>query len=114
MVKRSGAEKKSQRPNEEGRMYVRVTTFAVDASSLTKLSDKIAKLAPIAKTLPGVADIYVAWRGDGQGVVVAAYESEDAAKKAVLRLQAVWGELAGLLKGAPHTDNYDYVEHVAG
>jgi hypothetical protein len=95
-------------------MYVRVTAFEVDPVSLSKLSDKIAKIAPIAKSLPGVVDIYVAWRGDGHGVVVAAYASEDAAKKAVARLQAVWGELAGLLKSPPRTDAYDNVEHVFG
>jgi hypothetical protein len=95
-------------------MYVRVTMFAVDAAGVATLAAKVAKLAPIARTLPGVADIYVAWRGDGQGVVVAAYDSEEAAKKAVARLQAVWGELASLLKGPPHTDSYDHVEHVVG
>jgi hypothetical protein len=95
-------------------MYVRVTTFEVEPSNLSTLADKIAKIAPIAKSLPGVADIYVAWRGDGRGVVVAAYESENAAKKAVARLQAVWGELASVLKSPPRTDVFDYVEHVSG
>jgi len=95
-------------------MYVRVTTFEVDPSNVSKLSDKIAKIAPIAKNLPGVADIYVAWRGDGRGVVVAAYASEDAAKRAVVRLQAVWGELAGVLKSPPRTDSFEQVEHVIG
>ena len=95
-------------------MYVRVTAFEVDPPSLSKLSDKIAKIAPIAESLPGVADIYVAWRSDGRGVVVAVYTSEDAANKAVARLQVVWGELAGLLKSPPRTDIYDHVEHVFG
>ena len=95
-------------------MYLRVTAFAVDPARLSQLPDKIAKIAPIAKSLPGVADIYVAWRGDGRGVVVAAYVNEDAASKAVARLQAVWGELAGLLSSPPRTDAYDTVEHVFG
>jgi quinol monooxygenase YgiN len=95
-------------------MYVRVTAFEVEPSSLAKLSDKIAKIAPIAKTLPGVVDIYVAWRGDGRGLVVAAYASEEAAKKAVARLQAVWGELADLLISPPRTDAFEHVEHVKG
>jgi quinol monooxygenase YgiN len=95
-------------------MYVRVTAFEVEPSNLSTLADKIAKFAPIAKALPGVADIYVAWRRDGHGVVVAAYESEDAAKKAVARLQAVWGELAGVLKAPPRTDVFEHVEHVIG
>jgi len=95
-------------------MYVRVTTFEVDPSDVSKLSNKIAKIAPIAKSLAGVVDIYVAWRGDGRGVVVAAYESEDAAKKALARLQAVWGELASVLKSPPRTDSFEQVEHVIG
>jgi hypothetical protein len=95
-------------------MYVRVTSFEVEPSGLAKLSDKIAKIAPIAKTLPGVVDIYVAWRGDGRGVVVAAYASEEAAKTAVARLQAVWGELADLLISPPRTDAFEHVEHVKG
>jgi hypothetical protein len=95
-------------------MYVRVTAFEVEPGDLSKLSDKIGKIAPIAKSLPGVVDIYVAWRGDGHGVVVAAYESESAAKKAVARLQAVWGELAGVLKSPPRTDAFEHVTHVIG
>jgi hypothetical protein len=95
-------------------VYVRVTAFEVDPSQLPELARKIAKLAPIAKALPGVADIYVAWRGDGHGVVVARYDSEEAAKKAVARLQVVWGDLAGLLKAPPHTDAFDTVERIVG
>ena len=95
-------------------MYVRVTTFEVEPASLDKLSENIVKMAPIAKALPGVLDIYVAWRGDGHGVVVAAYASEGAAMKAVARLQAVWGELAGLLKSAPRTNSYESGEHIFG
>jgi hypothetical protein len=95
-------------------MYVRVTAFEIDPSRLSELSGKIAKMAPIARSLPGVADIYVAWRDDGHGVVVAAYDSEAAARKAVGRLQAVWGELAGLLRSPPRTDAYGTVEHVSG
>jgi hypothetical protein len=34
--------------------------------------------------------------------------------KAVARLQAVWGELAGLLKSAPRTNSYESVEHIFG
>jgi hypothetical protein len=95
-------------------MYLRVTAFEIDPARLSQLPDKIAKILPIAKSLPGVADIYVAWRGDGRGVVVAAYVNEEAASKAVARLQVVWGELAGLLTSPPRTDAYDTVEHVFG
>jgi hypothetical protein len=95
-------------------MYVRATSFEVDASRVPELSARIARMSPIAKTLPGVLDIYVAWRADGRGLVFAVYESEEAAGRAVARLQAVWGELANLLVSPPRTDIFDTAAHVAG
>ena len=93
-------------------MYARVTTFKVDPSRLAELPAKVAEMAPRAKKLPGVVDIYAAWRSDGQGVVVALYESKEAADRAVARIQALWGNLAGLLNGAPRTDIYETAEHL--
>jgi hypothetical protein len=95
-------------------MFARVTTFKVDPSRLGELQASIARMRPAAKGLAGVVDIYVVWRGDGQGVVTAIYESRAAADKAVMRIQALWGAFAGLLQGAPRTDIYETVEHVAG
>ena len=59
-------------------MYVRVTSFKVDPARLQEVSEKIAEMGPRAKALPGMIDIYAAWRGDGQGVVVAIYRSRRA------------------------------------
>ena len=72
-------------------MYVRVTSFKVDPARLQEVSEKIAEMGPRAKALPGMIDIYAAWRGDGQGVVVAIYRSKEDADRAVARIQAMWG-----------------------
>lgn len=93
-------------------MYARVTTFKVDPSRVAELSAKVAEIGPRAKKLPGVVDVYAAWRSDGQGVVVALYENKDAADRAVARIQALWGNLAGLLSGAPRTDAYETAERI--
>ena len=95
-------------------MYARVTTFRIDPSRLGELQASITRMKPAAKGLAGVVDIYVAWRGDGQGVVTAIYESKAAADKAVGRIQALWGAFAGLLQGAPRTDIYETVERIGG
>ena len=95
-------------------MYARVTTFKVDPSRLNELATKIEEMTPRAKALPGIVDAYGVWRGDGQGVVVAIYSSKAAAEAAVARIQALWGDLAGLLSSAPRTDIYENVAHVAG
>jgi hypothetical protein len=95
-------------------MYARVTSFKVDPSRLNELAAKIKEMQPAAKALPGIVDIYAAWRADGQGVVTAIYNSKAEADSAVAKIQALWGTLAGLLKGAPSTDTYDTVEHIVG
>jgi hypothetical protein len=93
-------------------MYARVTTFKVDPARVAELDAKVREMAPRAKALPGMIDAYAAWRGDGQGVVVALYENKEAADRAVVRIQALWGNLAGLLSGAPRTDAYETAEHI--
>ena len=95
-------------------MYVRVTAFKVDPSRLPELSAKVDEMRPLAKALPGMIDAYAAWRGDGQGVVVAVYQSKHAADAAVARIQAIWGSLAGLVNGAPRTDAYEDGAHITG
>jgi hypothetical protein len=95
-------------------MYARVTSFKVDPSRLGELPAKIKEMQPAAKALPGVVDIYVAWRADGQGSVTAIYASKADADSAVAKIQALWGVLAGLLKSAPDTQAYDTVEHLVG
>ena len=93
-------------------MYARVTSFKVDPARLQELSAKIEAMGRRAKALPGMVDAYVAWRGDGQGVVVAIYQSKADADRAVARIQALWGDLAGLLSGAPRTDAYENTAHI--
>ena len=93
-------------------MYVRVTNFKVDPARLPELSAKIEEMGPRAKALPGMVDAYAAWRPDGQGVVVALYENKEAADRAVARIQALWGDLVGLLSDAPRTDAYENAAHI--
>lgn len=93
-------------------MYARVTTFKVDPARIAELPAKVAEMGPRAKLLPGIVDVYAAWRSDGQGVVVALYESKEAADRAVARIQALWGNLAGLIAGAPRTDAYETAERL--
>jgi hypothetical protein len=95
-------------------MYARITSFKVDPSRLGELATKIKEMQPAAKALPGIVDIYAAWRADGQGAVTAIYRSKADADAAVAKIQAIWGTLAGLLKTAPDTQAYDTVEHIVG
>ena len=93
-------------------MYARITTFHVAPSRLDELPAKIAKLSHLIKALPGMIDAHAAWRADGQGVVIAIYQSREHADAAMRRLQVIWGSIADLLTGPPRTDVYDTVQHI--
>jgi quinol monooxygenase YgiN len=95
-------------------MYARVTTFKVDPARLGEVLAKIKEMGPAAEALPGVIDVYAAWRGDGQGCITAIYKSKADADAAAPKIQALWASLSGLISGAPSTEAYDSVEQIAG
>ena len=95
-------------------MYARATSFKIDPSRLGELPGKIKEMQPMAGSLPGVVDIYAAWRADGQGMVTAIYQSKAHADAAGAKISELWSDLAGLLSTAPRTDVYDTVVHLAG
>jgi len=95
-------------------MYARVTTIKLDPARLGELPAKLREMKPAAQALPGVIDVYAAWRADGQGSVTAIYKSKGDADAAAAQIQALWGTLSGLLGGAPSTEAYDSVEHLVG
>ena len=76
------------------------------------LGKTVAQLGRLIKALPGMVDAHAAWREDGQGVVVAIYQSREHADAAMRRLQVIWGDLADLLVGSPRTDVYESVQHI--
>jgi hypothetical protein len=93
-------------------MYARVTSFKVDPARVAEVSAKIGEMRPRAQALPGLVHAYVAWRADGHGIIVALYEDKAAADRAVARMQALWGELAGLLAQNPRIDTFDRAEQL--
>jgi hypothetical protein len=95
-------------------MYARVTTFKIDPARLGELPTKFQEMRPAAQALPGVVEVYAAWRADGQGSVTAIYKSKADADAAAANIQALWGGLSGLLKGPPSTEAYESVEHLVG
>jgi len=95
-------------------MYARITSFKVDPARTSELALKSAQLQGRARAIPGLASAYAAWREDGQGLLIALYEDKAAADRAVGRLQALWGNLAGLVNAPPRVDVYDSVVHLTG
>jgi hypothetical protein len=95
-------------------MYARVTTLQIDPARLGEIPAKLNQVGPASEALPGIVDVYFAWRGDGQGTVTAIFNSKADADAALPKIQAIWGELGGLLKGPPSVNAFDNVVHLVG
>lgn len=95
-------------------MYTRITSFKANSASLSDLPAKVKEMSAGAKALPGIIDIYVSWRADGQGVVASIYKDKASAESATAQITAIWGGLAGMLAAPPTTEAYDTVEHLVG
>jgi hypothetical protein len=95
-------------------MYVRVTTLQIDPARLGEVPAKVKAVGPASKALPGVVDVYFAWRADGQGRVTAVFNSKADADAGLPKVQAIWADLASLLKAPPSVEAFDNVEHLVG
>ena len=87
-------------------MFTRVSTFKCDPARVDEVAKLVDKLGPAMKEVPGLLHSSVSWRNDGSGVIVAIYESEGKAARAVERIQAVWSEALELLIEPPQIATY--------
>jgi hypothetical protein len=93
-------------------MFARITTIQCDPARLEEAIAKLEALRPEIKKLPGIVDVYGAWRDDGHAVVTSIYRTRRAALAAAPRALMIFGGLAEYLNSTPRTDTYDNVAHL--
>jgi len=93
-------------------MYVRLTNYQVDPAHLDDLNARLDGIKLKLKQLPGVIDIYTAWRNNGEGVTMAVYASQADAEAATPHVKDIWSELSNLLTSPPSMHIYENVEHL--
>lgn len=86
-------------------MYSRVTTFqATDIDAVeAKLDDIAAKIAEI----PNLIRMQVVWTGEGKGIVMANYESKEAAEAGQAHALGIWNTIITYLAGMPDSVEYE-------
>ena len=83
-------------------MYLRVTTYGFDESRFDEFLVKAdATLRDNLKAIAGLDAVHSCRIGEGQGMIVASYDSEAAAVAAQPRIQAVFGEMAEFMTSPP-------------
>lgn len=93
-------------------MFARVTNYHAHVSKLHELEDRVLDLCPRLKAIPGIIDVYTAWRDDGQAIAVAFYLDEGAADAASLEVQSIWAGLSDLLTAPIQVITYDTAMHL--
>lgn len=86
-------------------MHTRVTTFKatdIDAveAQLDDISEKIA-------TIPGVVRMQAVWSSDGEGIVMAIYENQEAATAGQAHALGIWNAIITHLEGMPESVEYE-------
>jgi hypothetical protein len=81
-----------------------MTTFK--AKDIAAVEAQLEEIGAKAASFPGQVCSQVIWNEDGAGVVVAIYESADAAAEGAKNAAAIWGGLMPLLEGAPESTEF--------
>ena len=83
-------------------MYVRVTTYGFDESRFDEFLAKAdATLRDDLKTVAGLESVHSCRIGEGQGMIVASYDSESSAVAAQPKIQAIFGEMGEFMPSPP-------------
>ncbi len=83
-------------------MYLRVTTYGFDENRFDEFLVKAdATLRDNLKAIAGLDSVHSCRIGEGQGMIVASYDSEASAVAAQPRIQAVFGEMAEFMTSPP-------------
>ena len=83
-------------------MYIRVTTYGFDESRFDEFLVKAdATLRDDLKAIAGLDSVQSCRIGEGQGMIVANYDSEASAVAAQRRIQAIFGEMAEFMTSPP-------------
>ena len=83
-------------------MYLRVTTYGFDESRFDEFLVKADEtLRDNLKAIAGLDSVHSCRIGEGQGMIVASYDSEASAVAAQPKIQAIFGEMAEFMTSPP-------------
>ena len=83
-------------------MYLRVTTYGFDESRFDEFLEKAdAMLRGDLKAVTGLESVHSCRIGEGQGMIVAIYDSEASAEAAQPKIQSIFGEMAEFMTSPP-------------
>lgn len=91
-------------------MYARVSRYQMKSGSFEEAQRMVESMRPQIKAIPGIRDwLNVGRADDGKGVVIALYDSKEAAEAALGSARQIWAQFADHLAAEPEVEAYDVV-----
>ncbi|MGB1254941.1 MAG: putative quinol monooxygenase [Thiolinea sp.] len=92
-------------------MYARVTTLGIKPEDLVAGDVLSAKIIPDVMAIPGIKHFFRGRDDAGNSIVVAIYESRDAAEAATETVKELFGKFAPYMSSPPVPAGYDIYDH---
>ena len=91
-------------------MYIKVTTYGFDESRLDEALAKMdATIRGDLKAIPGLESVEECRIDEGQGMIIARYDSEASAMAAQPKIQEIFGEMAEYMTSPPEVKAGDVI-----
>ena len=92
-------------------MYARITTFRTIPEKYEEAKALAEKLKPEIMAIPGIKFWFDAGNEDGNGVVIAIYESEESAKAALPAAREIFAKFGEYLESEPQPQGFQVFAH---
>ncbi len=86
-------------------MYSRVTSF--EANDIEAVEAQLDAIAEQIAKIPNLIRMQVVWTGEGKGIVMANYESKEAAEVGQAHALGIWNTIIAHLSGMPESVEYE-------
>ena len=91
-------------------MFIRVTTYGFDESRLDEALEKMdVTIRDDLKAITGLQSIDECRIGEGQGMIIASYDSEASAVAAQPKVQEIFGKMAEYMTSPPEVKGGDVI-----
>ncbi len=92
-------------------MYARVTTFQTNTDKYAQANALAEELKPEIMALPGIKFWFDAGNNEGEGCVIAVYESKESAATAMNAAREIFAKFGAFMASPPQVKEYDVMVH---
>ena len=92
-------------------MYARITTFRTNSERYDEANALAEELKPEIMAIPGIKFWFDAGNNEGEGIVIAVYDSKDSAEAAMPAAREIFSRFGEFMESPPEIKGYEVMVH---